>query len=243
MKQPTCLDLDIGNRRIKWRCAGVTGIVSHDQLPAIEEDVHRIRLASVKGEQEMWSIRCREQYGVTPEIAQVNRSLAGVRCGYDDPTKLGIDRWLAVCAAWRDCHDACVVVDAGTALTIDVVQASGQHLGGYIVPGLGSMRTNLWESTEHVKVANPEIASSFEYGRTTAAAVHNGTFRMAIALINQVVASEHAQTSLVYLTGGDAALLEKHIVGEVCLKPFLVLDGLELALPSEHDEHAARGTS
>ena len=63
----------------------------------------------------------------------------GVRNGYDDPTRLGTDRWAAMVAAWQRGHAPCIVACAGTALTVDQLDDNGQFLGGAIVAGYHAM--------------------------------------------------------------------------------------------------------
>ena len=90
---------------------------------------------------------CRETIGRPPEFASSTDTAAGVRNGYSNPAQLGVDRWLAVIGAFHRHRDACCVVDAGTALTIDGVDATGQHLGGFIVPGPRLMVESLLTGT------------------------------------------------------------------------------------------------
>ena len=79
---------------------------------------------------------CRRDSG-SGRFSPVRRdSACGLRNGYRDPAQLGVDRWLAMCAAWQQFPGSLCVVDAGTAVTIDVVAADGAHSGGLILPGV-----------------------------------------------------------------------------------------------------------
>lgn len=227
----TCLDLDVGNSRIKWRFGRSEGIASGDQLPNVNKKVARIRISTVRGNEADLSLWSKRLYGIEPEFAVASKSLAGVTNAYSDPHTLGVDRWLALCAAWNASTGSCIVIDAGTALTIDVVAENGRHLGGYIVPGLATMQRHLWDTTEQVKVQSEDLARTDVYGTDTKSCVANGTLRMCIEFINGVSSSSGLSTPTVFLTGGDAEPLLPHLNTEVLFRPYLVLDGLALALP------------
>lgn len=226
-----CLDLDVGNSRIKWRFGGSEGITSNDQFPKVGKKVARVRISTVRGNAADLRQRCMQLYGLEPEFAVATKSLAGVTNAYSDPDTLGVDRWLAVCAAWNASDGSCIAIDAGTALTIDVVAESGQHLGGYIVPGLATMQRHLWDTTEQVKVSTEESAKTDFYGTNTKSCVANGTLKMCSEFINGVLRAPGVATPAVFLTGGDAQSILPHIDAEVRFQPYLVLDGLALALP------------
>src|SRR5690606_18957451 len=97
------------------------------------------RLVSVRSEKESRQI-CRglsELLGVKVSVAAPAQQLGGVVNGYSDFSRLGMDRWLAMVGAFDLCGCACVVLDLGTATTVDLVSGEGVHIGGYITPGLG----------------------------------------------------------------------------------------------------------
>ena len=76
--------------------------------------------------------------------ATVSSELGGLRCAYQQVGNLGIDRWLALISGYTLYPNmAAIVVDAGTATTIDVLNNDGQHLGGWILPGLDLMTSSL----------------------------------------------------------------------------------------------------
>src|SRR6202034_3800599 len=74
----------------------------------------------------------------------------GLTNGYLDPSLLGADRWLALIGAWTKASGALCVVDAGTAVKVDAVDAKGQHLGGLIAPGIHMMREALMNKTSDI---------------------------------------------------------------------------------------------
>ena len=82
--------------------------------------------------------------------------LVGVKNAYDDPSKLGADRFVGLIAAYhlsnkrQEKKKACIIVDSGTATTIDAVDAQGQHLGGLILPGLDLCSRSLLKNTQQL---------------------------------------------------------------------------------------------
>ena len=236
------LDIDMGNSRTKWRCGAASGALPSPQLPALAEMPARVRVATVLGNRERIACAVKARFGVAAEFASVASRLQGVRCGYRQPRQLGVDRWLATVAAWRKVRRATVVVDAGTAATIDFVYADGRHEGGYIVPGLRLMRRALASDTADVRIAcgaesdRPEAASSSAKAapRDTRTAIAAGTSAMLCAFVDAAVADFAARCQgdpEVFLTGGDAPALAARLTLPVRLEPHLVLDGLALALP------------
>src|SRR5690625_4421164 len=141
------LEIDMGNSRIKWRCRGESGnlargVVSDSYQHLAAEwtalPIRRVWVASVRGEAHNEAFRqwCRTNLQLEAEFARSARHAAGVTNSYANPGLMGVDRWLAMLAAFAHTGDSCVVVQAGSALTADLLSASGEHLGGYIGPGL-----------------------------------------------------------------------------------------------------------
>ena len=123
-----------------------------------------------------------------------------------------------------------VVVDCGTAITIDVLDATGQHLGGYIVPGVSLMKRTLASSTAKISFVD-SADCSLSLGKNSPDCIHHGVLAMSVALVDRVVAERNG--SRVILSGGDGCQLEQLISvykeGRVSLIPELVMDGLEIA--------------
>jgi len=89
------------------------------------------------------------QYALELNLVKSTAQFAGITVAYDEPQKLGTDRLVAMVAAYHLANDqACIVVDAGTATTIDAVDAQGRHLGGLILSGLDLCSRSLLENTE-----------------------------------------------------------------------------------------------
>ncbi len=104
-------------------------------------------------------------------------------CGYEDPSRLGVDRWLSVLAARQLSTGPLIVVGLGTAGTLDFVDAKGVHKGGFIVPGLRLMTEALFGGTADVHVAF-EASRSEEPGTNTEDAVRRGVVLMLSDFVN-----------------------------------------------------------
>src|SRR5690606_12310751 len=116
----------------------------------------QIRVVSVLGENQNQSFQAWswKTYGIQPDFALSQINAAGVVNGYERPEQLGADRWLAILAGFSRAKRASVIVDCGSAITLDLVSARGEHLGGYIAPGLTLMRRALLGNTEKIKIAD-----------------------------------------------------------------------------------------
>lgn len=237
------LELDVGNTRIKWRRLEERSgsvleqghVAESGELVKIFADApapRMIRMCSVRGGEvseqlKRWAV---DNWQLEIHSAEVSRSCAGVTNQYTDLGKLGVDRWLAMLAAYRRAAGSCIIVDSGTALTIDVVDADGNHVGGYIIPGLQLMRESLQANTRIRLIDEPEC--SLALGHSTDTAVYNGTLAALVAVIERVVHSVAGAN--LYLSGGDAELLQSQLHGlQAEVVTGLVLDGLSLACPYE----------
>ena len=152
--------VDIGNSRVKWAFSTVGCFLAQGEalrddgtaLGSLLESRHapdEIRISNVAGPEVGAGIAAslHEHFRIAPLFASSAATGGGVRNGYIIPGQLGVDRWLAVCAAFARYGAAVCVVDAGTATTIDLVTASGQHQGGLILPGLELMQSALLRRT------------------------------------------------------------------------------------------------
>lgn len=239
------LDIDIGNSAIKWRISDqrnilLRGSVSHHQddwSPLLDHalDLRRIRVSNVGGVAlgENLSRWLEKQLDITAEFAQSQVRTAGLINGYSQPQTLGVDRWLAVVASWNIVQGPCLVVDAGSALTVDFVSSAGLHGGGYIVPGLYMMFESLYGGTADVRFERDRIYAQSP-GTNTTEAVQNGCFAMSVALVEKslgVLEENETEVTLV-LTGGGAQSLSQCFQDKKLLHaPDLVLAGLDFALP------------
>ncbi|GAB4349480.1 MAG: pantothenate kinase [Gammaproteobacteria bacterium] len=245
--------VDIGNTRIKWaRCDG--GRLSPPQsvahrdldLSTVLDDgwggIERPRavwIASVLGTERQravaeWMIR---RWDLQPRFVTSQAEQLGVRNGYRDPSRLGVDRWVALLAARARFHEPVCVVDFGSALTIDAIDGSGNHLGGLIVPGLRTMHRSLTGGDINLDAGTPETTAIAEaMGRDTAEAVGYGIRRCLAHFVDGVcgdVERKLGEATQRVITGGDAEQLKPLLRGRYHHVAELVLEGL--ALIAEED--------
>ena len=239
------LELDVGNSRIKWRLLAEDdlAVVKAGHVPGFDElllvteldaAITLARMCSVRGGDvnkrlEDW---VRAKHSIALVQASVTQSCGGVTNQYANVSRLGIDRWLAMLAAYRRAGGACMIIDSGTALTIDVVDAQGLHLGGYIIPGLRLMHSSL-EANTAIRLSDNYSTYSESLGHSTDEAVFNGTVTALLATIKQQSASlAKAGDVEIYFAGGDAELLHGLVgLDRSEIVTSLVFDGLDVACP------------
>ncbi|GAA0699386.1 pantothenate kinase [Marinobacterium maritimum] len=237
------LELDAGNTFIKWRLLDeervlergrwLTAEFAAEQLLACRQPPSEVWLASVAGEglnqvlaegvERCWQVPLRRALTVA--------EAAGVRNSYEDPSRMGVDRWLAMLAAWNRVGQSCCVVDCGSAITVDLLDAEGCHQGGYILPGIRLMQQSLLGNTAEVRVDRDVVHPSVAPGCDTSSAVAHGANLLLLALAQQLHAGIPglAAPARILVTGGDGAQLMELMPGaELC--PDLVMDGLRWAL-------------
>lgn len=157
--------------------------------------------------------------------ARTRPVLDGLTIAYADPARLGVDRFLALLAARAEAPGAVVVAGVGTALTIDLVDVDGRHLGGRIAPSPTLMREAL-----HRRVAQlaPTGGVYAEFAVDTDDALASGCDGAAVALIERSLAQAHARVGVLptlLLHGGGAPALQAHLP-QARMRTDLVLAGL-----------------
>jgi type III pantothenate kinase len=176
-----------------------------------------------------------QTWGLLPQYATSSEAWGEVRNAYEEPGRLGVDRWLALLAAYEISKQAVCIIDCGTAITVDVMASSGQHLGGLIVPGLGMMRDALYAGTEGVHESVPASSAGSLLACDTAGAVEGGSLYAVVAFIDRVctdMEKELDEPMTCLLTGGDATDILPLLNVEVEHEPLLVLQGLALIAES-----------
>ncbi|MBA1147756.1 type III pantothenate kinase [Ectothiorhodospiraceae bacterium WFHF3C12] len=238
------LILDAGNSRIKWGWWAQGRIVDQgvcdraEALPGPRElrcevgGTVRAAAVSVAAStvRERLAAVVLERWGVTLEFLVPSPRFGELVCAYEDPARLGVDRWAAIVAAATRYGLPAVVVDCGTAVTIDCICAEGRHRGGVILPGLATMRRSLHSGTANL----PEVLGPAEglLGTDTVAAIRNGTFYAVVGAVDRIVGALDDVTdergTHYLVTGGDAALFRGHFAHRYQHDPTLVLTGAAL---------------
>ena len=169
MTQGVHLLVDVGNSQIKW-CRAVSSSDEpmqpahafpweHDLLTnlldnnwgSLKDSVTRVSVANVAGKQaqEILNQWCLDHWKITPQFIATTAQFADIKNGYENYQSLGIDRWLAVIAAHRMYPESAnIIIDCGSATTIDTVLPNGEHLPGPIILGQQSMIDSLLSKTD-----------------------------------------------------------------------------------------------
>lgn len=233
------LQVDMGNSRVKWRLCqgdrhlqeGVENYVDGWQwlapLAARRPEALWVSCVAAVEIRQLFVEHCWRLGLPQPAFATSGERFGTLVNGYRDPVQLGVDRWLAMIAAHREARGrACVLVDSGTALTVDIIRADGRHLGGYIAPGLAAMRQALAASAEALRL-DADIPRSAAPGASTRECVGGALIAMGRGVIERALASVEDDRPLCYITGGDAAVWLDQFAGAETRRA-LVLDGLAL---------------
>jgi type III pantothenate kinase len=154
----------------------------------------------------------------------------GVHNAYQQPEKLGVDRWLALVAVRNHYQLSACIVDCGTAITVDLINADGKHPGGLISPGLTLMKKSLATGTAGLQFHE----TNYEVGPAnfTEAAIYSGTLFAAVGLIEHV-SSKQPNASQLILTGGDAEIIAAQLKTKPIIDRDLVLRGLAVVLEGQ----------
>lgn len=218
--------IDIGNSRLKWQLRGNTRAQGWDALPDDSQlgELSLVLAASV-GEA---SIKAELQHRFGSKLVWLGSPRLDLpiftHC-YKNPERLGVDRWLAMLGTRRHCAEAVLVVDAGTALTADLLSINNHHQGGFILPGLSMAQQALFQNTAKVRPFDDESAQySVAPGQDTLSCVRQGLLRQALSLV-QGLQQDYPQHRL-FITGGDGQWLAQTLA--VPYYPDLIFDGMEL---------------
>jgi len=233
----TDLLIDIGNTRLKWRAqqqgalvgAGTmaTGDITLATLDAqLPAQVSQLAWASVAAPEcgtfiEAWaSARNLQAYK-----AESQAQWQDLTNGYEQPQQMGVDRWLAMVAAREQFKAPLCVADCGSAITVDYIDASGQHEGSYIIPGQRLMVQALLRDTAKIQFSGVAVDAAVP-GKNTAHAVLAGCGQMASYGLCGLLLEAKQAGYVIMLTGGDGKAPAQAL--SVTYNGDLVLDGLAL---------------
>jgi type III pantothenate kinase len=157
----------------------------------------------------------------------------------DEPEKTGVDRVLIVAAAYEQMEAACVVVDAGTAITVNCCNDGGEFLGGAIAPGVSMMLDALHEKTALLPRVEFDVPTD-PFGPTTREAILSGVYygvRGMVKELTEEYAKKLGQWPEIIATGGDAEKLFAGWELVHAVAPDLTLYGIALAYTEHHIKH------
>lgn len=243
-----CL-IDFGNSRCKWALQNSGSPLSTDSyrysssntqervnevLNVISfKNCSEIHIVSVLGKEfeQHFKDSISKISSIDPVFHIVETNNHGVKLSYSDPSTYGVDRYAAIIAAYHSSQRPTIVIDCGTAITVDAVDEGGNHLGGLIIPGAGLMRSLLVNNAAMI----PELEHDHPVellNHTTQDALHSGSvlsLRYGLHAIIQEMQDQIEGDAEVYVAGGEIALLglKDH---DYIHRPNLVLEGLEIML-------------
>lgn len=241
-----CLQFDVGNSSAKWRLLAGTEVLargvyrrgdedSRTRLLACSDVVDRIWIASVASEEAEFQLgsMLEQRWQVEPWFARSEGRTGTLVNSYQQPLRMGVDRWLAMLGAWQRQPGRLCVVDAGSALTIDLVAANGRHEGGYIIPGPSLMERALLLDTDRVRFAE-EAVYDLAPGTSTAEAVRHGIALAQAAAVRVAMEQAAEPQPGLYLCGGGAETLQRLLGGAGEWIPDLVFEGLEVMAAAQN---------
>ncbi len=231
--------LDVGNSRCKWALVrdGLwvrQGVAGNTEWQILQEDFaklpapSRILVSNVAGAAVAERLRALCGPWLCPlEFVTAQVEQCGVRNGYQHPQRLGSDRWAALIAAWQRTRGGCLVVNCGTATTVDALSNEGEFMGGLILPGVYLMHKSLLGNTAQLSAQDGELQ---EFPLNTADAMRSGVLRATLGAI------EHQYASLVarcagarcVMSGGAAEDVRAYLSMPVDRVDNLVLRGLQI---------------
>ena len=238
--------VDIGNSRCKSAIEDVNGIhpletfawndiFLHEALekvwlePLDGKIPHSVHVSNVAGERLLPNLSawCCSQFGQQPVAVSSRAEFKGLKNGYQEPTTFGVDRWAAMIGARSEHTGALCVIDSGTATTVDLIDASGQHLGGAILPGIYTMRRSLGKYTSALFAADGVISP---FSDNTASGIAGGTGYASVGAMDRLVfeAQQMVRDLTTVVTGGEAQILESMMQATVTVDPLLVLKGVSV---------------
>jgi len=246
------LTVDAGNSRIKWRHDSMEVAMAAGSLEQLGDQWNALGPVSI----EFAAGSCVRGSDLAANIDKLAQARFGIRiswqistaraCGvtnaYPEPECLGVDRWVALIAARVLFPDqACIVVDAGTAITVDLLDATGLHRGGVILPGASSMLKALDRAEQLFPDASPNLQQRLDSVQALTDNTHDALLAGIIFAmqggVSAVIAQQAAQISAkiealpIIITGGDSCMLKLDGLQTFSV-PDLVLDGLRVLTES-----------
>ena len=237
--------IDIGNSSLKWCIVDSNGLsaMSQQLYPkdiTAEFFIHNWRTlekpnditVSCVAQDAVWQAlekACFELWDIKIQKVTSLKKQFGLINAYENVSSLGSDRWCAMLGGLHQANSAFIVINAGSALTVDVVNEAGQHLGGYIVPGVNMMKNSLGLHTAQVQVGSTSnVLTDLSLGRSTEGCVESGIHLLLVKFIEAIYekVSLDMKGCQVFVSGGDAKSIADLLSFNCDVVPDLVLRGL-----------------
>jgi type III pantothenate kinase len=247
------LAIDAGNSRVKWGWhdgAGWTSLATvsliefaaanHDINPfaATHENPERIVISNVAGDgAHQLLINWTSIFEAEPHWLRGEAGRCGVTSHYERPEQLGPDRWAALVAAHAMHPGPCLVVNAGTATTVDMLSARGAFEGGLILPGIDLMRFVLHEHTGRLPLQEGNYVRA---PRNTVDAIETGCRHAQAGAVERMFRLLGANARCIVSGGGGPALIEKLADLPCHFVDTLVLEGLARIAQDESMRESTR---
>ncbi|WP_158972411.1 type III pantothenate kinase [Paraglaciecola sp. L3A3] len=226
--------LDVGNTCIKYALStnaviNTSGSIAQvqDLLPLITQ-VHTCYISAVGQKNKVETIQSLlENRQIDVYQIKTRAKFDGLTCAYKNPNRLGVDRWLAMLACRKKFNGNFAVLDFGTAMTCDVVNINGQHLGGWIAPGFNTMQVALLQQTQNLTVEQ-SLSTELSLGQDTEICINMGLLASMQGFLLSI--EKYMQTEFVdyriFIGGGNRHLLSQYMHGKNELFDNLVLVGM-----------------
>ena len=246
--------VDIGNTRIKmadWDGKELSAYrdcvyAGHDIDGLMEytvagsRDYQTVLLASVASETVSAALQSwfKRNIKARLHIVHASKQALGVTNAYQQADKLGVDRWLAMIAAYHLSSTAVCVADCGSALTVDMVDQQGRHQGGMIVPGRRLQLETLGMRLARLSIPDDELEPVI-WGNNTEACMVSGTLASLAGTITIAMLEAERRSGVtprLILTGGDAPRLGEYLHMPYEWHQHLVLQGLALLSKEQKKE-------
>lgn len=234
--------IDIGNTRVKW-CVEKNEVLEKKNAIVYQQTdfIQQIQHAWLNLETpDILAISCVSKQQIVEQLKSLAKTLwpnikvivakSTAQAGrlinaYPKANTLGIDRWLGLIALQYYFSGNSCVIDCGTAITIDMINQQGQHLGGLICPGLQLMKQSLSVAT--ARLSNSDQRFDVGLANSTESAIYSGTLYAAAGLIEKSIA-DFSTCQTIVLTGGDGSIIAQHLKLDCIVDTDFILKGLSL---------------
>ena len=237
--------IDIGNSKTK------IGIWNHKRLSNLSEYetkdffkniskykknvIDEIYVTSVISQKDNTKIKSylEKIFKIKPYQIKSTKSLIGVKNGYKQPSKLGDDRWCAIVGAYNLFKRPIIIVDCGTAISIDCVNSLGQHLGGYILSGFEGYSKSFFnaEKLKNIRLHEQNIKNNLSPAKNTKDAILSGYTIMVISAVEKIYKQFQIKVRkkpFLVLSGAYGKQMSSHLNIKAKYEPYLVLKSLGL---------------